>query len=345
MMRRIFTVTILLAMISFLLFSCRNDSNMQKKITGKAGELVVVVPKETWEGKVGEAMKKVLMQPQVSLPQEEPIFNVIDVPPKAFKEIFKTTRNIINVRISPTLDSAKIEFKKDVWAWPQAVVNIQAQSPESFIDLFNKNSDKIVSYILKAERNRLQMNYAKYTDQAIKKTLLKKFNIQLNIPNGFVIADEQDNFIWMRYDTPEITQGIAVYTFPYTSDSTFTTGYLLSKRDSALEKNIEGPTRKSYMTTEHQIPPTFNIFEFKNNYAAEMRGLWRMENDFMGGPFVNLSVLDISNNRVIMLDGFVYAPRFDKRNYLRQVEAIIYSLELPDQAKNDKIKSQIRMGN
>lgn len=99
------------------------------------------------------------------------------------------------------------------------------------------------------------------------------------------------------------------------------------------------------MTTEHQIPPTFNIFEFKNNYAAEMRGLWRMENDFMGGPFVNLSVLDISNNRVIMLDGFVYAPRFDKRNYLRQVEAIIYSLELPDQAKNDKIKSQIRMGN
>jgi hypothetical protein len=46
-----------------------------------------------------------------------------------------------------------------------------------------------------------------------------------------------------------------------------------------------------------------------------------------------------------MLDGYVYAPRFDKRNLLRQVEAMMYSMELPDQKKNDKINSEVNMGN
>ena len=102
-MKQILSITCV-AVFAFILFSC-NDSGMQRKISGKPGDLIVVVPKETWDGKVGEAMKKVLMQPQIGLPQGEPLFTTIDIPPAAFKDIFKTTRNIINVRISPTLDS------------------------------------------------------------------------------------------------------------------------------------------------------------------------------------------------------------------------------------------------
>ncbi|MGD9930826.1 MAG: DUF4837 family protein [Mangrovibacterium sp.] len=344
-MKRIVIIFSLLVISSVFLFSCKDDTNMRKKITGKAGELVVVIPKETWEGQAGQAIRKVLAQPQLSLPQDEPLFDLIDVPPVAFKEIFKTSRNIVNVRISPTLDSAKVEFKKDIWAWPQAVVNVQAKSSEELERIFNSYSDRIAAYFLKAERDRLILNYKKYSEKAVKNTVLKNLNVTLHVPPGFVVAGAGDNFTWVRYDTPDIMQGIAIYTFPYQSDSTFTQNYLLQKRDSVLKAYIDGPAKGSYMTTEHQLPPLFNVFEFKNNYAAEMRGLWRVENDFMGGPFINMAVLDAANNRIVVLDGFVYAPRFNKRNYLRQVEAMMYSLELPDQAKNDKISSQVKMGN
>lgn len=344
-MKRITFILSLLVVLSLFLSACKDDTNLRKKITGKAGELVVVIPKETWEGEAGLAIKKVLAQPQLSLPQDEPLFDLIDVPPVAFKEIFKTSRNIINVRISPTVDSAKVEFKKDIWAWPQAVVNVQAKSAEEMASVFNSQSDRIVAYFLKAERDRLIMNYKKYSEKAVKNTLKKNLNITLSVPPGFVVAGEGENFTWVRYDSPDIMQGIAVYSFPYTSDRTFTADYLLQKRDSVLKAYIDGPTQGSYMTTEHQLPPLFNVFDFKKNYAAEMRGLWKVQNDFMGGPYVNLTVLDAANNRVLVLDGFVYAPRFNKRNYLRQVEAMIYSLELPDQAKNDKIRSEIEMGN
>ena len=166
--------------------------------------------------------------------------------------------------------------------------------------------------MLKAERERLQLNYAKNIDKAIKNTIQKKFNINLNIPIGFNIAVDRENFIWLRYDTPEITQSISIYAFPYKSDSTFTANFLLNKRDSVAKANIEGSLPGSYMTTEQRVSPTFSILKVKNNYSAEMRGLWKMEKDFMGGPFINLSVLDVSNNRVLVLDGFVYAPRLIK---------------------------------
>jgi hypothetical protein len=76
-----------------------------------------------------------------------------------------------------------------------------------------------------------------------------------------------------------------------------------------------------------------------------MRGLWRLVNDFMGGPYVTLAELDASNQRVVIALGYVYAPSKNKRNFLRQVEAMIYSLKMNNQAKNDKIQSQVRMGN
>lgn len=326
--------------------SCTGDStNMRKKITGKAGELVVVIPKGTWDSQIGKSIRQVMAQPQLGLPQDEPIFNLIDVPPAAFKEIFRTTRNIIRVKISSSVDSAKVEFKKDIWAWPQAVVDITAPSSQSFHDLFKKNSDKIVAYMLKAERNRLLINYKNYNDKAVKNTIKEQFDIQLNMPPGFKVKLQRENFAWVRYETPDISQGILIHSFPYTSDSTFTKNYIQSKRDSILKAHVEGPATGSYMTSEHQLPALFNVFQFKNNYAAFMRGLWRVEGDFMGGPYINLSVLDAANNRIIMLDGYVYAPRFDKRNLLRQVEAMMYSLKLPKQKINDKINSEIKMGN
>ena len=49
----------------------------------------------------------------------------------------------------------------------------------------------------------------------------------------------------------------------------------------------------------------------------------------MGGPFVSLTRIDEMNMQIITIEGFVFAPKYDKRNPLRQLEAMIYSLRLP----------------
>ena len=327
--------------LSVLVVSCGSNSTpIHKNVTGASGEMVVVISKDSWNNKAGEVIRETLAQPQVALPQEEPLFDLISVPHEAFKDIFRSTRNIIRTSISQNVDKVGVTFTDDIWAYPQATVQINAKDQDQFVQLFNENKDKILSYFLAAERERTTMNYNKTYDKAVYNTLDQDFGITMKVPPGFRIVKKAKDFIWIQYDTPDIFQGIVIYTYPFVSDSAFTVNYQLPIRDSILKANVEGPTDGSYMATERRIDPIYNVKNHNGNYAAEMRGLWRVQNDFMGGPYVALSELDIANQRVINAFGFVYAPSKDKRNFLRQVEAMIYSLKLNNQEDNDKLNKQ-----
>lgn len=340
-MKKSFRTTVLFTILTVFLVSCGSDNTtLRKNVTGKAGEMVVVISKESWDGSPGKLLRETLAQPQAMLPQEEPLFNLIDVPHNAFKPIFRTTRNIVQTSISANVDKEEVVFTDDMWAYPQATVKISAKTPANFVELFNENKDRILSYFLAAEKERNTMNYNRVYEKAVYNTLDQDLGITMKVPPGFRIMKKTKDFIWIQYDTPEIFQGIVIYTHPFVSDSAFTVNYQIPIRDSLLKAHVNGPTEGSYMGSETRIDPVFNITRHNGNYAAEMRGLWRVHNDFMGGPYVALSELDQSNQRVINAFGFVYAPSKDKRNLLRQVEAMIYSLKLNNQADNDKLNKQ-----
>jgi hypothetical protein len=336
-------LSVILALAFFQ--SCSNEPILHQNISGQANELVIVISDESWNGVPGELLRNTLAQPHIGLPQSEPLFDLINVPHAGFKKIFRSTRNIIQTTIASTVDSAGVTMKDDVYAYPQATVQIKAKNAQQFEEIFKASSDKILTYFLSAEKERLTMNYKKYYEKLVYNALDKNFGLTMTVPPGFAIAREKENSIWFKYETPEISQGIILYTFPYTSDSTFTLNYLVAKNDSVLEVNIPGPTEGSYMSTEKRLDQVFNIFEHNKNYASEMRGLWRLENDFMGGPYISLAELDASNQRVVVAFGYVFAPSKEKRNLLQQVEAMVYSLKLNDQEKNNKINSQVKMGN
>jgi hypothetical protein len=336
---------LILSLAITVLVSCTggNSTEMYKNITGKAGEMVVVISNQSWEGVPGKLIRETLAQPQLALPQDEPIFDLVDVPHAAFKDIFQSTRNIIQTSISSNTDEEGITFKNDVWAYPQATVQINAKSAERFVEIFTENQDKIISYFMNAEKERLIMNYNKFYEKGVFNVLNKDFNVTMKVPPGFQIAKQVQDFIWYKYETPDISQGIMLYSFPYVSDSAFQINYQLKVRDSILKAHVPGPTEGSYMSTQKKIEQISNVIEHNGNYAAEMRGLWRVENDFMGGPYVSLAELDEANQRVLVAFGYVYAPSKDKRNLLRQVEAMIYSLKLNNQAENDKLNSQNKL--
>lgn len=332
-------------LLVFVSCGIRDNQIMQKNITGKSGEIVIVISNKSWDDTPGNLLRQTLAQPLLGLPQEEPLFDLISVPHEAFKEIFQTTRNIIQTRISPIVENPGITFTDNIWAFPQATVQINARNNEEFDALFRENSDRIIAYFLKAERDRTSGNYRDTHDRAVYNTMESKYDIMLHVPPGFRIAQEKPDFVWLRYETPEISQALMVYWFPYTSDSTFTLNYLLAKRDSFLKANVPGPLEGSYMVTEHLLEPIFQVTQHNGNYAADIRGLWKVQNDFMGGPFILLAELDAYRQRVVVADGYVYAPSKNKRNFIRQVEAMVYSMRFNDQEQNDRLNRQARMGN
>ena len=175
----------------------------------------------------------------------------------------------------------------------------------------------IIAGILKAERMRLVELYAqnKYTEQTISDALIKEHKFNLNIPKG--------------YD--------------YVSDSAFVTGDLLQKRDSVLSHNVPNSLPGSYMSTDKRFIVS-QAFKLRGNYSVEIRGLWMVSGDLMGGPFVSLTTLDLARKRVLTVEGYLYSPKYNKRDYLRQVETMIYSLSFPDQKLNNKINDMYQIG-
>lgn len=160
MKRILFQLAVVFALGAFL-YSCSGDSNpTMKNATGKPGELVVVIPKANWEGPAGDTIFHFLAQPVADLPQDEPMMNVVHIPPQAFGEIFKTSRNLLLTKISPSVKEPSITIQRNVWSKPQLIVSVQAPDEKSFTDFFAKRGNDIVSIFVKGERDRLMKMYA-----------------------------------------------------------------------------------------------------------------------------------------------------------------------------------------
>jgi hypothetical protein len=55
--------------------------------------------------------------------------------------------------------------------------------------------------------------------------------------------------------------------------------------------------------------------------------MWKVENDYMGGPFVAYTFADARTGNLVTVEGFYYEPNQKKRTPLLQLEAIAYSLK------------------
>jgi hypothetical protein len=327
-MRIHYTLSVFLSL--FMLFqSCnRERTPLLPNITGKAGEVVLVVNANLWENRTGNAFVEFLASEVEVLPQSEPMFNPVNIPWTAFTNIFKTHRNLILLSLNPDESQAKMIVRRNVWARPQLVIEITAPSDSALANFSRNQSERIVNYLLVAERDRIIENYRKFEKSEIGESLISRHQLSLVIPAGYSLDVETDNFLWIANETPRSSQGVFVYYYNYEREDTFTPEFLISKRNEVLKANVPGPVKDSYMSTEMIIPPMFREYMKEDRYFAEVRGLWKVENDFMGGPFVSITTLDEKRNRVITVEGFVYMAAGEKRNLLRQVEAILHTLEI-----------------
>ncbi|RLD61582.1 MAG: hypothetical protein DRJ01_07655 [Bacteroidetes bacterium] len=323
----------ILSLITVIVFTISCESKKARtallpSVSGKAGEVVLVM-KEKYKGsEIGKDFKKLFSQEVYGLPQSEPMFNLFFFRHDAFTNILKLHRNIIFTQISPSIKKAKISFRKNVWARPQLFISIVAPNEKEFKKLFNENKDKLLRSVELAERQRIINNYKKYEEKSLCKLIRDKQHISISVPKGYALRIDTSNFMWVSHETPQISQGILIYSYNINDSIALNEKLLIHIRDSVLKKNVPGPLPNTYMITEHALPVEFKEFYLNRKYTAQLRGLWKVQNDYMGGPFISFSRFDMKRNRIVTVDAYVYAPKFDKRNYLRQVEGILYTMDI-----------------
>lgn len=329
MNKLIISLTILISIIS----SCATDSEPYVPASsGTPGHILIIMENQKWKYGPGETVREVFNQPYEILPQGEPIFDYSHIPPEVYSDLLNKSRNILIAKISVNVKKPEILISKNVHAKPQMIITVKAKNNKEFIDLFKKNANKIVYSLTKAERDRLINVYSKtFLDKKINKKLKSKHHINISVPQGYTLDVDSNNFIWISRETPRSSQGILIWDYPYRDTLQLTLENLLNTRDSITKLHVPGPADSSYMTTERIIDPIFNEFLLNKKYAGIIKGLWKItgaKGVFMGGPFVEITIVDEKHGKLITADGYVYGGRKKKRELMRQVEAVLYTLKV-----------------
>lgn len=318
---------------TLILASCGESKSTGPNSTGRGSEIIVVCSKPKWNGPVGDSIRSVLMQYMQGLPEAEPEYTLINIPEKDFSKYLQTHRNVLVVDIKAKNSKSRVETLRNVWSHPQRVIKIKAGSDTAFFNLFAKHSEAIKELFNQSERARYSAQNALSRNLTAEKLLKDEFGIKMVISKDFYQAKKMSDFVWLRSETNANSLGLMIYTYPYKDTAQMNPAAILAARDRYTKLYVPGPLDGSYMTLERNVyPPVSRKILFKNMFAIETRGLWKTFGDFMGGPFVSFAIVDAPRQRIVVFDGYVYYPNKSKRNYVRQLESIIWGAELGEPA-------------
>ena len=325
MKHRVLYILPAVALAVMLAVSCEPKTGKAlPAISGKVGEIGIISTRAQWEAEPGNALREVLADEYPYIPQREPRYRLFNVPEENFNNIFKVHRNLLYVKIADTCSCA-MHVQKDIWAAPQTMLVITAPDPVSASEFVTANTAKIRAVFEKAERDRVIQNAMEYQNSALGMTVSSIFGGTPYFPNTYTLKKQSKDFVWISYETSYTIQGIFIYKFPYEGQVQFTPKFLIDKRDEVMKENVPASREDSYMITNTNLVPGFEWKKFGDREFAEIRTLWDTHNDFMGGPFISDAFLSPDGQEIIVIEAFVYAPKYDKRDYLRQTEAVIYS--------------------
>jgi len=311
---------ILIAALVFV--SCTDDTKVVLASSGNLNEISIVAEDQLWEGSVGKALKNVLSKPIYGLPQQEPLFRLRQIPPRVFSGFVTKSRTIIIIENNKQKNTRLLLNK---YASPQTVIVVSGMTSREIIEEFKKNSKEIIKRIKETEIKEKQRRIRKALNSS--QVLDSIFNIKLNYPSIYRVAVADRNFVWLRKDTKSGSVNLSVFQTPLTANK-LNAETIITIRDSVSKQKIPGPTKETYMSTEMQYKSVLASTKISKYKGQELRGLWEVKKQFMGGPFINFSVADSINNRVLFFDGFVYSPGTEKANYVFEIEAIIKSLKI-----------------
>lgn len=323
---------VLIFVMILTITGCKKDKASDYKMIsqGPVGELMVVLEKEQLNSALGDSIKIMLKTPYPGIPEifGEGYFKLQTIPPSMFKGYAKRHRSILEVNI---VDQAKnILIKKDdPFAYNQSYMLIEAKSDTAAMRILSEHRQQILDYFDKGEVNHFAKLYGE--QQSVFSTKVSdSFQAWMAAPEYSVKRQEKD-FIWASRETKRTSQAIMVYEFPYTSEEQLTKEYLITKRDEMLKKYVEGLKENTYMRTEQENAEVVSrIIDVNGYYSVELRGYWTLEGDFMGGPFLLVALVDELNNRILVLDSYVFAPEatYSKVKFIREIEGIFRTLRI-----------------
>ncbi|AQS94249.1 DUF4837 domain-containing protein [Polaribacter sp. BM10] len=322
---------LILFVTALVLVSCKGtDKYVLRDSLGKVNKVLVVTKASDWNGDLGSEIRNSFGEILVGLPQAEPILSVSQIAPNGFGSMMKVSRNIMIIG-----EGEKEEFyiKRNVYAQPQIIVYVYGTDDASISKVFNEHKKEIMDAFIDSDIKMTQKIFEKKKLDESQFETVKNLGITFTAPDNYNKVDDTGDFLWLRQ---HLLSGIAktgsnnilVYSVPL-EDEDKVAENIVNVRNQIGEKYIPGTNEETmHMITEEAYTPFTSEMVLDGKKTFETRGKWEVKNDFMAGPFLNYSVIDKKNNRVVVFEGFTYAPSVNKRAFIFELEAIAKSMKI-----------------
>ena len=321
---------------AMLLASCNDRPTLMPPSGGRLFDVLLV-------GNDSGVVRDVLQQDMPGLPQSEPQFDVSTVAADNFKSTLRLSRCIVMVHVdSKIFTEPAIRTEKNVWAAPQTVVHVNTPSIARLRDSIPVLAPRLLLMLNKAEMSKsLSMIRHKRNTKA-ERLIQQQFGITMWVPADMVASKQANDFVWLSNNSPTVMKNIVVYR----DWNRFATPdgklnyydnpirHFTDARNYWLGRNIKGETDAMHMSTVGESVTATLLYK-RLNAPWLYRGLWEMTGDDMGGPFVSLAI-PLKNHRRTgnfdcentVVEGFVFAPGKKKRNAMRELEALLYTVKI-----------------
>lgn len=317
--------------VTLLLISCEKGTKSSVILptsVGNINKILVVTKGNDWSGKIGDEIRTVFGEHQVGLPQPETLISVSQIDPSGFNSFMRNVKAILFIKKGK---KESISVERNKYAAPQVIVYATAKNEQGIVNLINRRGKEIIKIFQKEDIKFVQNIFKKNSIDETKFKTVQNLGITIDIPKRFKLVDDTGDFLWLRQHLKsgiargDGTNNILIYSVPLLNEESVADNITIV-RDSIGKKHIPGSKEGMYMITEQAYTPFTYKAEIDGKMAYETRGKWEVKNDFMAGPFLNYTVVDKKNNRLIVFEGFTYAPSVNKRNFIFELEAIAKSM-------------------
>jgi len=353
------TITFVIIVLTFLLFFLFYFKT-EKTAKGFEDEIIVVADSVEYE-KLVESLKSVF-EKEISTPQQEKLFTLkrIDLSQleknKRIKNLIITAplnsgsntsdyiETIVDSATETKLksDSNFIAYNNDLWAKNQLVAVLSASTVQELNNKILQSSDELLYTFQKKSDERLISNlYNPSNEQKdIEGKFLRDYGWIIYVQADFVVALDkpEDKFVWLRKSPgTDMERWIFVHWIDNATPDYLTQDSIKVIRDRLTKQFYQRTDDTSYIVVEKDYL-VVNEVNFNGRYALFTQGLWELNVNGMSGPFVNYFFYDEKLQRIYMIDGSIFAPKYYKRNLIQQVDVTLQSFRTEAELTEERIE-------
>jgi hypothetical protein len=350
----------LLSAAALLFLAGCESLEYQPAAVGREGEVVVVMDSTHWNGPLGDAVRGNVAPYLGTLPAPEREFNLrrLSLVSQTTLETIQKQKNIIFV--APLADSTReAEFlrsrldaqalqaiqggsvsiipRRDLWRSGQQVIYVFGDTAESIIAELESRGEDIRYQFNDITRQRVELDmFEKGRQVDMEQALLDKHGFRVKIQHDYFSAIDTTDFVWLRRVVDSNSwRSLFVFYIDDFNPANLNPDWIMAARDRLTETHIRGNV-EGFVAIDYRRELITENVDFLGRFAYEMRGLWHMverkdDGDLaewgMGGPFVNYTFYDDDSRRLYMIDGMVFAPGYDNREFLRHMEVIAHTFQ------------------